>query len=131
MKKERKEKMRNGFEVEHHIPVSGDSRGAIFEWKLPDNHQITVCVRRKGVKGGHFHRGEDPSKNPERIFVAEGKMEIVVSWEDKTERIVLNQGDSMEIYPFVRHSFTFLEDTIVLEYRVNYFDKGRSDTYPL
>ncbi len=124
--------MKKGFRKRRQRPVNpSDLRGPIFEWKIPDGRQITVCVRKKGTKGGHFHKGEDPSKDPERIFVAEGKMEIVLSREEKTTRIVLKQGDSIDIYPFIRHSFTFLEDTIVLEYRANYFDKNRSDTYPL
>ena len=62
-----------GFEVSKIAPADpNDPRGMTYGWKLNEERQIkqiTILERRKGHKfGGHYHRGDDPSKNPEKFF---------------------------------------------------------------
>ena len=123
-----------GFEVVHHESVAPDDpRGPLFEWKLPENRQVTVCVREEGVEGGHYHKGEDPSKNPERIFIAAGRVRVTLFDERGNEirRFILTRGFSLDIRAGIRHHFKFLERTIILEYRVTHFDPEHPDTYPI
>ena len=124
--------MEKGFEVKTHAPVVPDDiRGPLFEWKLPDGRQITVCLRKKGIKtGGHYHKGKDPSKNPEKIFIAAGKVKLTLIPPDKqAESVVLRAGDSVTIQPNIWHRFEILEDSVIIEYRITYFDRSNPDTF--
>lgn len=115
--------------------TSNDSRGAIYEWKHEDGRQITVCVRKAGIKsGGHYHKGEDPSKNPEKLFVTLGKAKIKLKGlcpGAVIEEKLLEGGDMVIILPNIAHQLEILEDAIILEYRITHFDKSKPDTYPV
>lgn len=112
-----------------------DPRGAIYEWKHEDGRQITVCLRKTGTKsGGHYHKGEDPSKNPEKLFVALGRAKIKLKGlcpDAVIEEKLLERGDMVIIPPNIAHQLEILEDAVILEYRLTHFDKSKPDTYPV
>jgi len=104
----------------------------VREWKLQDGHQITIYERLPGIKfGNHFHKGTDPSKNPERLFVVKGKMKVILKKDEKEDEIVLSAGQEIIIYPGVIHSMETISDepVILIEYRTNYFDPLEPDTF--
>ena len=109
-----------------------DKRGSTYEWKHSDGRQITVIVRKKGSKiGGHFHKGKDPDKNPERLFVAKGKMRAIFANEGTMHVKVLEEGDYFTIPPGVAHGMIVIdEDLVLLEYRSTHYNKDKKDTYP-
>lgn len=109
-----------------------DPCGRTWEWaKGVCTLQITVYERKEGVTfGAHFHKGDDPSKNPERFFLAAG--EIWAFFEDlngNCERLVIKPGSEITIAPWILHTMTPLEDVILIEQRVTIFDREHSDTY--
>lgn len=123
-----------GFKIKRIVPVDpNDPRGPLREWKLPDGRQITIASRKAGTKGGHYHKGKDPSKDPERILVVLGrvKMTFINRNNGQEEKRILEAGDSVEISSWTGHRSEFLEDTVIVEYRVTYFDKKNPDTFPL
>ena len=109
-----------------------DERGPIYH--LTDKRkgkQVTAIKRKKGsIFGGHYHLGNDPSKNPERLFLVDGKIRVLFTTVDGeclgTE--ILEEGDLIEIYPKVVHYMTALEDIIIIESRETIFDPENSDT---
>lgn len=109
-----------------------DVRGPTYNWKFPDGHQVTILERKKGEKfGGHYHGGNDPSKNPERIFVAKGEMKVrLVDPHEQETELLLKQGSVLTIYPFVSHWLEALTDVVLIESRVTHFDPEHSDTFP-
>jgi len=121
----------NGLKTSTVAPVSSDQRGSIFEWKLPDHIQVTICVRKAGVQsGGHYHKGTDPSKNPERLFIAAGRVKLTcVDSEGRKEEKILGSGSRIIIYPDIKHYLEILEDAVILEYRITHFDKKNPDTF--
>lgn len=125
--------MEKEFEIEKVEPVNpNDQRGPTYEWKFLDGGQITISERKKESKfGGHFHLGEDPSKNPERLFVAQGKIKVRLITEDPITIYVaiLEAGNTLTIGPKVKHEMEALEDSLIIEARKTHFDKDRSDTY--
>lgn len=115
-----------------------DRRGPTYEWKFPSGHQITVFEREKGTKfGGHYHKDEDPSKNPERFYLVRGRLNAVlfmvpvVGPAENPVRLecAFEAGDTIEIYPYTYHKMEALEDCIFIEYRVTHFDPNKPDTY--
>jgi len=107
-----------------------DVRGWTREWKQPGGHQITIYRREPGVEfGGHFHKGDDPSKNPEKILVIVGAMELIFG----DESVIVSEGQEIIIYPETPHSARVVGDkeVIYIEYRNTHFDKDHPDTYPI
>lgn len=125
-------KMAEGFEIQRVGPVDiTDPRGPLYEWKFSDDRQITICLRKKGVKtGGHYHSGRDPSKNPEMTFIISGKIRAtLIPQGKKSEKWILKAGDSINIWPNVWHHFEILEEAVIIEYRTTHFDKSNPDTF--
>ena len=129
--------MEKGFEVQKVEPVdSSDPRGRLWEWKLVDGRQITICERKAGTRtGSHFHRGHDKSKKPERLFIARGRVQLTTiihhNGTKKREKTILEAGDSVKIHPHTTHKLEILEDAIILEYRLSHFDRLKPDTFPV
>ncbi len=124
--------MDRDFEIGHvQTAKTNDPRGPTYEWKLSDGKSITVYMRKKGCTfGGHFHRGTDPSKNPERFFVIKGQMIMRFIKQNCTDQtVMLGQGDVITIYPGVRHCAEAIEDVIYVEDRLTHFDPINPDTY--
>lgn len=128
----------DNIKIECLLPVDfKDQRGPTREWKFPDGRQITIFERKKGTKFGmHFHRGEDPSKNPEQFYLVSGKISakfLYQSYQGKkiftAEECVIKAGSTLTIYPFVYHEMNALEDCVFIEYRITHFDKEKPDTY--
>ena len=108
-------------------PSAIDEQGPTYEWKHSDGRQITVIVRKEGEKiGGHFHK----SKNPERLFVAKGKIEAIFANEGIMDVKVLKEGDYFTIPAGVAHGMIVIEDLVLLEYRSTHYNKDKKDTYP-
>jgi len=128
--KEKKE--RKVFELQRLNPIDpNDSRGPTYEWMIGGREQLTILVRKKGsVLGGHFHKGEDSSKNPEKFFLAKGKLKSVFQpvEAEKVEKLI-EAGSIITIYPYVTHTLKVLEDSVLIEYRDNHFNKKNPDTY--
>jgi dTDP-4-dehydrorhamnose 3,5-epimerase-like enzyme len=134
----KKKKIITGIEIVHLDDVSqpGDKRGTVFEWKNFTNGktvQITGYVRKKGVVfGNHFHKGTDPSKNPEFFFVIHGEIELWAwnKFTDEEATIRLTPGTVMTIWPHVLHKCTAITDVVYAEPRITEFDKKKPDTFP-
>ncbi len=108
-------------------------RGWIYNWTHRDGKETVIMLIRKGYRaGGHYHKGQDPSKKPERFFVAKGKAKVLFATEEGTlemkEKIV-EEGEILTIPPKMGHLVKALEDLILIEHRETPFDPERSDTY--
>lgn len=125
--------MQKWVNVEKVEPVNlNDQRGPIYEWKFPDGkQQITIVIRKKGSNSNHFHKGEDPSKNPERLFIVQGKIKArFISPDGQVTETILERGNIVTVFPPTKHSMEALEDAILIESRSTYFDPNHPDTYP-
>lgn len=124
-------------------PVKADDpRGPTWEWKFSngngDNKQITICVRKAGAVGTHFHKGHDKSKSPERLFLISGKIRMTFSpvplpgQEDlpPREEVIIEAGTEIVIEPLIIHKTEVLEDATIIEYRITHFHPLNPDTFP-
>jgi quercetin dioxygenase-like cupin family protein len=109
----------NGLEVITHKASSEDARGRIVKYPLAEPaRELVVVERNKGtVSGDHYHRGLDESKNPERLFVVKGRVNLDVknlSTGEKSSQII-GPLTELRIYPNVYHRLDALEDCVFIE----------------
>lgn len=116
-------------------PATIEKGRTTWEWKFPDGHQITFYQRPAGTLfGGHFHKGDDPSKNPERLLVLSGRFAIDFKLSKDgpwiSEVIDASNGPvELIVYPNVLHRLVAEKDTWYIEYRVTHFNPSKPDTY--
>lgn len=85
------------------------------------------------IGGGHFHRGEDASKQPETIFLVSGRIELTVIFPDSQQAVYdlsTVGGSIVEIIipPYVWHQTKCLEPAVLIEPRCTPFRPEHSDT---
>lgn len=116
------------------LEARGDIKGAVHNWSVAhfDLVEIPFFYREKGVKpDGHFHKGEDPSFDPQHIIVVHGSLKIIAKdTNNRSEEFVLNSGDMAIIPRLVFHEYETLDYTIFCEPRISEYDPDRTDKYP-
>ena len=121
----------DGIKITKQNPVSVD-RGEVYEWcRGIESRQITVYYRNKSeYSGNHYHKGDDPSKNPERFFLVSGRMRLdAYDGRSRMEEII-EQKTEVIIAPGILHTFLVEEDSVFIEHRATEFNRNHSDTYP-
>ena len=89
-------------------------------------HLAAFEIRRGFSRGNHYHE-----KKEEIFYVFEGKIKasfIDMDSLEKEERI-LEKGDKIRVKPRCGHFFYGLEDTMVIEYSPQVYDK--EDNYKI
>lgn len=107
-----------------------------FSWsfeKYP-GYQVVFFYRDKGsIFGEHFHKGEDPSKNPELFLLISGKVDISFTSLDgsvaKETYDAAHTPIEIAIDPWIFHTMEALTDCVFAEYRETPFDPAYPDTY--
>lgn len=93
-----------------------DERGKLIQLVREGYKQVNVIFSKKGViRGNHYHK-----INQEMFYIISGKFCLMVELGNRREEYIFQTGDMFKIKPFVKHSFEFLEDTIL----VSLYDKG-------
>ena len=93
-----------------------DERGSLTQLVREGYRQVNVIFSKAGVsRGGHYH-----ALNHETFYVISGKFDLQVSKESVQEQYTLKSGDFFTVPPFVCHSFTYVEDTLL----VGLYDRG-------
>lgn len=83
-----------------------DDRGELVQLIHQGYRQINVITSKQGVvRGGHYHK-----KNCEAFYIVSGKLELTVN----EETFRFQAGDFFGIEPYDRHSFYFVEDTVLV-----------------
>lgn len=83
-----------------------DARGALVQLVHEGYRQVNVITSQKGVfRGGHFHK-----QNNEAFYIISGSVDVTVNDEQHRFRT----GDFFGIDAMDRHSFQFLEDTVLV-----------------
>ncbi|MDD5173080.1 MAG: hypothetical protein PHG59_02975 [Patescibacteria group bacterium] len=127
---------RQGFSVQSLKQANPkNSRGRrTWEYKMAKGQQLSFYQRLKGEKfGNHFHKGEDPSKNPEIIIFTSGIVQIKFTYLSGKEKNVIIDAtkapQKLLLFPYVLHANEAKTDCTYVEYRQTWFDKKRPDTF--
>lgn len=97
----------------------GNFKGKVFNIDFAglDIKQLAVFYREKGLKtDGHFHKGNNPSRDPEISYVLKGKMKISFEGLDGAkDEVILEEGEGLVLEKMVFHKYEILEDVIFIE----------------
>ena len=122
--------------VDEYYKRQGSERGKrTWEWLLPGGQQITFYLRLARENfAGHFHKGDDPSKNPELFVLLRGKMKFVFrDLEGNCASVTLDAATGpqcLTIQPWAFHDVVAETDVLYAEYRETRFNPDMPDTYP-
>lgn len=61
------------------------------------------------VRGGHYHK-----ICHEVFYVVKGKLKLVLEMNENIEEYIFAESDMFMISPYQKHTFTFMEDTIMV-----------------
>lgn len=128
------EKIIGGVTFKVISPVNIDARGKVYRWCTNLlGMEVTIFQRLAGVSfGNHYHKGKDPSRNPERFLLLQGTASF---WayngitKERVENVVVKEFTEVLIDKGVLHGFTAITNTIFIEYRVTTFDDNHPDMY--
>ncbi len=90
-------------------------------------HHLAAFEIRKGFsRGNHYHKEKE-----EIFYVFRGRIKALFLDMDslQKEERVLEKGDKIRVNPYCGHLFYGLEDTVVIEYSPQVYDK--EDTYKI
>lgn len=111
-------------------PFHRDDRGYNCEYfqDRTGNH-VLVYSKPGAVRGGHYHKGISPTKNPEIIILLSGN--CTIKWKAKDDTLLkeeLVQGPArVEIPPFTWHQFIFNTESVMVE--MNSLSDHAADTF--
>ncbi|NIO44130.1 MAG: hypothetical protein GTN36_01050 [Candidatus Aenigmarchaeota archaeon] len=117
-KKDNKEERKNmkGFRVKKAKSKKAGTNEIFTCFEGIENYGVRVFHRGANEKAGEeYHTGDNPSKNPERFYIANGRIEFNVSNGKEDERREVEKGMVVEIDPYVWHATRTLSETIYLK----------------
>lgn len=78
--------------------------------------QVNILNSNKGsLRGGHYHK-----ICREVFYVIKGKLKLTLEEGQEIEENIFTEGEMFLISPFQKHTFEFLEDTLMIAM----YDKG-------
>jgi len=118
--------------------VGEDERGATFVFDNDRHGQFIVAHRKAGsASGRHYHKGVSPNKNPEKLILMQGTIEV--NWRNIEGALregaqetgsITGSGPALVVIPAgVWHEVMAVTDFVMLE--LNALADGQGDTYKL
>jgi len=104
-----------------------DERGTLTQLVREGYKQINVITcAKETLRGGHFHK-----LNTEAFYTVNGSYKLTLELNGQIEEHVLNKGTFFSIPPFVKHSFWYYEDTLLVSMysRGVELENGEKDIY--
>lgn len=104
-----------------------EERGEFAQISYRENigHLAFFQIREGFFRGSHYHEIKE-----ETFYVVRGRIRAIFKdlESNDTEEHVLTKGQKIYVKPRCAHIFHGLEDTLVIEYSPQFYDK--TDTYP-
>lgn len=87
-----------------------DERGFLYQLCRDGWKQVNVSQTVGGTfRGGHYHKS-----TKEAFFIVSGEVEVTLEKDNQVETYTFKKGDFFVILPYVLHSFTFKQDTLMV-----------------
>ena len=89
-------------------------------------HLAAFEIRKGSSRGDHYHE-----KKEEIFYIFQGRIKVSFLDMDTLQREerILEKGDKIRVKPRCGHLFYGMEDTVVIEYSPQVYDK--EDSYPI
>ena len=96
--------------------IHSDERGELKQMCSSGWNQTNLISSKKNtIRGGHYHKN-----NNEMFFIINGSFELILEKDKQKYRFEISSNDMFIIHKEVKHSFKFIEDTMLLAF----YDKG-------
>lgn len=87
--------------------IHEDERGGLIQLVREGYSQVNYIYSKKDcIRGNHYHK-----INTEAFYIIKGKIRLILEKEKLREEYEFNTGDMFQIFPEVRHTFEYIEDT--------------------
>jgi hypothetical protein len=120
----------NGIVVKKLSEIGQNENGSTFGLATRPAEGFIVAQRKKGSKsGGHYHKGNSDTKNPEILILTSGSAKVYGS-DRKTGETFHHEVDApveLNIYPNVIHTVEAVTDISFIEF--NSLDEHKADTF--
>ena len=104
----------DGIVVEKIKIVFSDTRGEITDLLNKEiSHVGLITTTKNSTRGNHYHK-----KSIQYSYIYSGKFEVLVANcenIDAVEKIILNSGELITIQPGIVHTFTAIEDAVMID----------------
>ena len=118
--------------IKRELTNVGNEKGTVYGVmnKHFGSYGFAIFYRESGTKGGHFHKGDDKSYDPQRIIMLQGKMKLrFTNLDGEVEEAIIEVGDYLEVPKMVFHEYECLEDCILLESREQEYNTNNADSH--
>lgn len=88
-----------------------DGRGTLTQLVSGGYSQINAVFTKAGKQRGRFHYHKE---NKEAFFIISGRVKVTAQKDGEAEERIFTSGDMFLINEFVRHDFSYLEDTYLV-----------------
>lgn len=111
-------------------PFNRDDRGyncSYFHDRTGEH--VLVYSKPGAVRGGHYHKGLSPTKNPEIVILLSGVCTLNWRKRDASEMVsnTIEGPVRIEIPPFTWHQFVFQTESVMFE--MNSLAEHAADTF--
>ena len=111
--------------------LPGDLRGPSYNLEFDNKRFFNIAKRKTGsVSGKHYHKGKSRSKNPEFLFIIEGKFRLSlmdINSKEK-EEFTLEGPLLLRIPPYIYHELHALTDLYFIDFNEEDLDVVKDDT---
>ena len=121
-----------GVKIKELNLLGKNDSGSTFNLEPYQAKGYLLAYRNEGsVSGNHYHKGNSKGKNPERLLLISGSIQLYVQHvvTNKIEETTVNAPVMIEIEPNILHKVTALTAISFLEF--NSLDEHKADTYYL
>lgn len=120
----------NGVEIKPLNLIGENQSGTTLKIGLGKKDEGILAFRKAGsISGRHYHKGDSPGKNPEKLVLMTGVLRLVCRDlnNDTEETYHIRAPKLIEIAPMIWHEVTAVSDISFVE--LNSLEEHAADTY--
>ena len=121
-----------GVEIESITKIGENDSGSTFELEDLSSLGNLLAFRNKGsISGNHYHKGVSPSKNPEKLVLISGEIQLTTKNIESLEvdETTVKAPALIKIYPNIVHTVEALTAITFMEF--NSLEDHKKDTFYL
>lgn len=122
--------MMNPVNIIPYSTLGADDRGVTTEFPIERLGNAMFVFRKAGtISGNHYHKGIEPNKNPEILWILHGEINFAYRQlhEENWQELIVKAPSKIEINAGVWHTITAITDISMLE--LNSLEQHINDTF--
>lgn len=102
----------------------------VIRYSYPGEGWVLISLKKGASAGHHYHKGLSKIKDPERMVIISGEIELYLKDVNTSEekKVIVKENSMVKIKPNVYHEVKAVKDTIFLE---SFSDEAKDDRFEL